>query len=86
MTSMTSLVLAYTPFVDPINVHRWWYLLLVPMALGISVAYKAIRIPDLRNFPREVAVMTVQIVIAMMALGAASYFFVQYVVPMIVPK
>src|SRR5947207_3901930 len=30
--------LAYTPFIDPINAHRWWYLLLVPLALGIAVA------------------------------------------------
>ena len=83
---MTALTLAYRPFIDPINAHHWWYLLLIPMALGISVAYKAVRVPDLKEFPRAVAVMTVQIVVAMIALGAASYVCVQYVVPMVVAK
>jgi hypothetical protein len=77
--------LAYTPFIDPINAHRWWYLLLIPMALGISVAYKAVRIADLKDFPRQVIIMTVQIVIAMIALGAGAFVFVQFVAPRIVP-
>ena len=78
-------LLAYTPFIDPINAHRWWYLLLIPMALGISVAYKAVRIPELKDLPRQVIIMTVQIVIAMIALGAGAFVFVQYIAPRIVP-
>lgn len=80
------MLLAYRPFLDPIAADRWWYLMLIPMALGISVAYKATRVKDLKDYPREVAIMTVQIVVAMIALGFASYLFVQYVVPMVTPK
>ena len=79
-------LLAYIPFIDPIHADRWWYLFLIPMSLGISMAYKAVRIPDLREFPRQVLIMTVQIVVAMIALGAASYLFVQHIVPLIAPK
>jgi len=82
---LTSL-LAYTPLIDPIDLHKHWYLLLIPMALGIALAYKAVRVDDLRDYPRQVAVMTVQVVVAMISLGAASYFFVQYLVPLIVAK
>jgi hypothetical protein len=80
-----NLLLAYRPFLDPIHADRWWYLLLIPLALGIAVSYKAVRIPDLKDYSRQVAVMTVQIVLAMIALGLASYVFVQYLVPRIVP-
>lgn len=77
---------AYVPFIDPIHADHWWYLFLVPMALGVSIAYKAVRVPELKGLPRQVAVMTVQIVITMIALGAASYLFVQHIAPLIVPK
>ena len=39
-------MIAYTPFIDPINgVHGWWYLLLVPLCFGISVIYRALKLP-----------------------------------------
>src|SRR5262249_58964839 len=79
-------LLAYRPFIDYISADRWWYLLLIPMALGIALAYKAVRVPDLKDYPREVAIMTVQIIVAMIVLGVASYLFVQYIVPAVVPK
>ena len=81
-------LLAYVPFIDPIDPVRadhLWYLILIPMALGVSIAYKAVRVPDLKDMPRQVAIMTVQIVVTMIALGAASYLFVQHIVPLIVP-
>jgi hypothetical protein len=56
------------------------------MAIGIAVAYKAVRVADLKDYLRQVVVMAVQITVAMIALGAASYVFVQFVVPMIVPR
>jgi len=75
------LTLAYRPFIDPIDVHTLWYLLLVPLALGVSAAYKAVRVDELREFPRAVLVMTAQIVLGMIALGVLSYVFVQFLVP-----
>lgn len=83
--ALTLAALAYRPFVDPVDIQRIWYLLLVPLALGIAVTYKAVRIPDMRRYPRQVAIMTVQIIIAMLALGAASFLLVQHVVPLILP-
>jgi hypothetical protein len=80
------MTLLYTPFIDPINIHQYWYLFLFPLALGVSVAYKAVRIPDIKLLPRHALTMTAQIVLAMIALGAASYLFVQHIVPLIAPK
>ncbi|MCC6675620.1 MAG: hypothetical protein IT436_00625 [Phycisphaerales bacterium] len=80
------LLLAYRPFIDPVDIQRIWYFLLIPLALGIAITYKAVRIPDMRRYPRQVALMTVQIVIAMLALGAASFLLVQHVAPLILPS
>jgi hypothetical protein len=77
-------LLAYIPFVHPIGwFHIYWYLLLIPLALGISIIYKALRMHDLRLFWRHVLVMTTQIVLGMVALAVALIVFVQWVLPML---
>lgn len=76
--------LAYIPFVHPINFfHEWWYLLLAPLSLGISIIYKAVRLETLENFWPQVFVMTLQIVLAMIGLAIALMVFVVYVIPLL---
>ena len=70
--------LAYIPFLDPINFfHTWWALLLLPLAFGISVIYRALRVPDLDLYWRSVGMMTLQIVFWMAALGVGLVVLVQ---------
>jgi len=76
-------LLAYTPFIDPVNINQYWYLLLLPVSLLVSLSYKACRVESLSDLPREVGVMTVQIVVVMILLGVASFLFVEKVLPMI---
>lgn len=83
---MMFLELAYRPFLDPLNAHGVWYLFLLPMSLFVSIAYKSVRVSEMKHFMRQVIVMTIQIIIAMIALGVAVYLFVQHIVPLIVPK
>ena len=65
-----SVLAAYIPFVHPLNaIHDWWYVLLVPLAFGISIIYKAVRLHSLEHFWRNVLVMTTQIVLAMIGLA-----------------
>lgn len=80
------MTLAYTPFIDPIDFHDWWFTLLVPISFFVSVAYKAVRVPDMDTFWRQVLVMTVQVVLAMIALGVAAYLMIVHVVPLIAPR
>ncbi len=82
---MNVILLAYTPFIDPINVHSTWFWLLLPLALGVSVVYKALRVGDMRHYVRQVLAMTIQIVVVMVLLGIASYVLIQHVVPRILP-
>ncbi len=77
--------LAYRPFLDPLDLHQVWFLLLIPLSLGVSVTYKAVRLPTLDRYWRQVALMTTQIVVAIIAIGAASFLLVQYVLPLIAP-
>ncbi len=75
----------WTPFIDPINAFGVWWALIVPLAFGMSVAYKAVRVNDLSRYWRQVGAMTVQSVAAMFLLGAAAYVLILHVIPAIVP-
>ncbi len=77
-------MIAYIPFLDPINAfHDWWFVLLIPMSFGISVIYRALKLPTLEHYWRAVMTMTVQIVLAMAALGIALVIVVVQIIPML---
>lgn len=85
---MLSAFLAWRPFLDPLSLNAYWWAFLVPLALGVSVSYRAVRMKDLsslRAFARQVLVMTWQIVAAMVMLGAGVFVFLEYVLPRIAP-
>lgn len=79
------LAASWRPFLDPIDLHGLWFLLLIPLALGIAVVYRAVRVADFHNYWGRVAALTVQIVVSMVLLGIASYLFIQVAVPMLLP-
>lgn len=76
-------MLAYVPFLQPLNIHDAWWFTLLPMAFFISLAYKGVRLKSLeaRSFWRAVAVMSAQIVVALVALAVGLWLFVEHVVP-----
>ena len=76
----------WRPFLDPLNLHEYWWAFLLPLSLLISISYKAVRVRDL-GFPywRAVIIMTVQIILAMILLGAATFLLLEYILPAILP-
>lgn len=78
-------LLAHRPFIDPLDVHAYWFLLLIPMAVLISMTYKAVRLHSMDRYWREVGTMTAQVVLGLFALGMASFLLIELVVPVIVP-
>ncbi len=75
-------LLGFIPFVSPVNFFQtWWYLLIIPLAFGVSVIYKAIRLPRLDAYWFQVWLMTGQIVLVMLLIAVALALFVQLVVP-----
>lgn len=81
-----SFTLAWRPFLDPLPIEDGWFLLLIPLALLVSMGYKAVRVGDMRRYWREVAVMTVQVILAMILLWIAAYLVIFRIVPLILPQ
>jgi len=77
--------IGYTPVLEPLDVHGAWWVLLIPLAVLVSIAYKAVRVREMRHYARDVAVMTVQILAGMLLLGAAVYLLIELAVPTIAP-
>lgn len=79
--AMTAIV-AWSPFLQPAPaVDRWWWLLIIPTALGISFAYKATRTKEIAQLPREALRMTVKIIGAMIAIALVLHVLVIYLLP-----
>ena len=82
---LATTTLAWRPFLDPRDLHRQWFFLLVPLALGIAVTYRGVRVNTFEKYWIKTLILTVQIVLAMILLGAASYLFIQFAVPYLLP-
>ncbi|MFW5682634.1 MAG: hypothetical protein ACOC1G_06475 [Phycisphaeraceae bacterium] len=65
-------LLAWRPFLDPIDVTGYRLWLMLPLILVVAVVYKAIKIDDLRKLPKQATVLFLQIfafmVLALIAL------------------
>ncbi|MBL8746488.1 MAG: hypothetical protein JNK58_09055 [Phycisphaerae bacterium] len=70
----------YRPFVDPLDLHNLWWWTLIPLALGISMAYKAVRLQDLSKYWQQSLLMTGQVVGGMIGLAVAAYIIVELIV------
>ena len=72
----------WIPFVSPMNwMQSIWYITLIPLALGISMIYKAIRGTHLRTYWTQVGMLTIQIVLTIVLLAIALILFVRFVIP-----
>ncbi len=70
---------------DPLPIGEFWPFLLIPLALGISIAYKAVRVGSREAYIKSILKMTTQIVLAMIVMGVVAYVFIWFVVPAITP-
>lgn len=74
--------LAYRPFLDPLDVHDAWFWLLIPLALLIAVAYKAVRVPDMAQYWRQTLLFTAQIILGIVGLFAVALLTLNVILPM----
>jgi hypothetical protein len=78
------MTLAWIPFLEPLNaIQPTWYLLLLPLVLGIAIIYRAIREENYAVYWRSVAIMTGQVVFGIVAIAIALGLFVQLVIPIL---
>lgn len=76
----------WRPFLDPLPLEEAWFLLLIPLALLISIGYKAVRTGDMRRYWRDVVIMTLQVILAMILLWIGAYLVIFRIVPLILPQ
>lgn len=79
-------ILAFRPFLEPIDIHQWWYALLPVMSLGVAVAYKAVRAGSYARYWHEVAAMTIQITLGIGSLALGLILLLRYILPTILPS
>ncbi len=76
------LIASWIPFVGPMNwMQSVWYISLIPLAIGIAMIYKAIRVTHLRTYWAQVGMLSVQIVCTIVLLAIALIVFVQFIIP-----
>jgi hypothetical protein len=76
--------LAWSPFLQPApGVNSWWWLLVIPTALGISFAYKSARTKDVAQLPREALWMSLQIVAVMIGIAIFLHVLVVFLLPVL---
>lgn len=80
MTALSPL-LAYIPFLDPINIESWWYFTLLPLAFGTAVTYKAVRLRTFEGYWKQVRNMTALIVFYIVSFGVLTLLFVTQIMP-----
>ncbi len=77
-------LLGWIPFLQPGgSLGNYWWLLLFPLVLGISIAYRATHDTHLDEFWWRVVRFAVKVTVAMGSLGAAMYLFVYLIIPML---
>ncbi len=79
------MVLGYTPFVDALGVHDQWYLLIIPMVVFIGIGYKAVRVPDMGDYFKEVIMFIIQVLGGMAILAAVFTFVITVLIPLLAP-
>ncbi len=57
-------------FVKPMPLWDYWYLLIVPLCMGVAIVYKAIRLEDMREVPKQALIICLWI-LGGMGLAAA---------------
>lgn len=73
------MMLAWSLFIHPMTLSSdtvMW--LVLPLALAVAVVYKAIRVRHIAELPRQVAILMVQMVGGLLALGLVLWAVATY--------
>jgi hypothetical protein len=68
---------AYRPLLEPIMIDRYWLVLLLPLVVAIAVVYKTIKIDNLKQLPRQAALLAAQIIVFMILAAIALWLITE---------
>jgi hypothetical protein len=78
-----SSMLAWIPFLQPApNVSTYWWALVFPLSIGVSMAWRAVRQKDLHGYWPSVARMSAQIVVGMLSLFIGLAIIIRVIMPL----
>jgi len=60
-------------FRQPLPIWDYWYLLLIPLCVGISIVYKDIKCREVKQVPKEASVICIVILLGMTLAAVALY-------------
>ncbi|MDP7070749.1 MAG: hypothetical protein QF561_05305 [Phycisphaerales bacterium] len=76
------MTIAWIPFLQPLPaLVAGWYLLCIPLVLGVSMVYRAVWTDQDGPWMRQVAVMSLLLVAGLIGVGIFLAVFVQAVLP-----
>ena len=76
------MILAWIPFLQPIpELVGGWYVLCVPLVLGVAMVYKAVWIPQDAQWIRQVFVMVFWMMIGLVGLALGLAVFTEFIIP-----
>jgi hypothetical protein len=76
-------MLAWIPFLQPApGVSTYWWALVFPLSIFLSMAWRAVRQSDLSGYWPSVGRMSAQIVLGMLALFVGLAIIIRVIVPM----
>jgi hypothetical protein len=80
-----SWVLAYRPFLDPLDLHTHWFWTLVPLLVLTSMAYKGVRVRTFTvgHWLRQSAMMAAQLALLMAGLAIGLHLVVEFALPLL---
>ncbi len=77
-----TLLHAWVPFLEPLpSAGRVWWLFLLPLSFFLAMAWKAVRLPRMDHYWRDVFSMTGQIIAGVAAIAVALYVLVIVIMP-----
>lgn len=79
LMAMVPGVLAWRPFLDPLDVHNQWLWLLPPLAFAIALVYKTLKLPNLNHLLFHTFRLTTVILAIAVLASAALWILVELV-------
>jgi len=76
------MLVGWVPFLQPLpDLVGGWYLLCIPIVVGVAMVYKAVWLPQDAHWGRQVFVMSLWMMIGMVGLAIALALLTQWVIP-----
>jgi hypothetical protein len=73
------ILLAYRPFLDPLPVWDYWFLLILPLCAAVTIVYKSIKCRSMSQVPGEAAHILILILLGFAASGAALWGLIKLI-------